>query len=119
VRGCCAAGLPGFSTNAERRHHQHFAPVDDMILSPVQPSYGLDMTYSTWHYHAWVYQEQTLSQRLMVFARDQFFFRCGYALWCEDNFEDHPHKQFSPGEERTELAVVSRQLAPCLLSILI
>ena len=78
------AGLPGLRTKAGSRYPQYTEIVKGMKLVTTARPYHGSMRRSTWDSRAWVYQEKTLSKRLLIFTEHQAFFRCARALWYED-----------------------------------
>ncbi|EKG20915.1 Heterokaryon incompatibility [Macrophomina phaseolina MS6] len=52
--------------------------------------YRLTVENSKWNTRGWTYQEGILSRRLLIFSRDQLFFRCNTATWQEDTVLEDP-----------------------------
>ncbi|KAH7050154.1 heterokaryon incompatibility protein-domain-containing protein [Macrophomina phaseolina] len=52
--------------------------------------YRLTVENSKWNTRGWTYQEGILSRTLLIFSRDQLFFRCNTATWQEDTVLEGP-----------------------------
>jgi hypothetical protein len=77
------SGLSGIR-GKPREEPQIICRIDDVTLAGcVLPSFQLESS-TKWDRHGWTLQEKVTSDKLLVFAKDQVFWWCNSAQWCED-----------------------------------
>ena len=101
------AGLPGFGSAI-----RHYEQREVMVLPPSERNDGLsvmntlksyprswnefftrgqdDTDASKWSQRAWTVQEKALSRRTLVFTREQMFWSCQQAYFCEESHLEVP-----------------------------
>ncbi|KAI9650838.1 hypothetical protein NHQ30_000872 [Ciborinia camelliae] len=50
--------------------------IHKQLYSPIENPFGEDIYSSTWNTRGWVWQEQSLAQRLLIFGKTMLHFRC-------------------------------------------
>ncbi|KAI9857101.1 MAG: hypothetical protein M1813_008592 [Trichoglossum hirsutum] len=77
-------GLAGLSLGL-LNDRQNFETVKGLQLALTLPSFVGVVDYgSPWNTRGWTYQERLLSKRALIFSREQAYFLCSSAVWCED-----------------------------------
>lgn len=83
-------GLPGVPPTARNRTAKYAAPglyitersfLDQLLQNHTYNDVDVDCVYNT---RAWTYQERLLSNRSIIFLKEQVYFRCKKHLVCED-----------------------------------
>ncbi|KAF2137694.1 uncharacterized protein K452DRAFT_312085 [Aplosporella prunicola CBS 121167] len=76
------AGLPGVEDDS--RPAQRIERINGLTLAYTPHDFRRVMETSRWANRGWTYQEGILSRRLLIFTREQVYFRCNEATWIED-----------------------------------
>ncbi|KAH7308338.1 heterokaryon incompatibility protein-domain-containing protein [Rhexocercosporidium sp. MPI-PUGE-AT-0058] len=76
-------GLPGVKLP---RDGQNIESVQGLQLANIGWLFTNEMNASSWNHRAWTFQELQFSKRLVFFTQHQIFYRCGEALWREDQY---------------------------------
>ena len=83
------SGLPGLRTGsrATRTYVEYLSGLQ--ITSAHQPFVPC-ISSTTWQSRGWTFQEKALSQRLLIFTKEQIFYHCNVATWSEDTILENP-----------------------------
>ena len=87
-------GIPGFQSKFDP------APAVTKIqglrlVMPPSPSFDAFVNSSVWNSRAWTYQERLLSNRMIIFSKDQIYFQCKHGK-AQGNMYLDPHDQLRP-----------------------
>ena len=69
------SGLPGVTPDS-RDIRQHFEVVDGMRLAVAMPTLTQQIAESRWSTRAWIYQEEIMCQRYLIFTSQQIYWEC-------------------------------------------
>jgi hypothetical protein len=104
----CDAGLPGIRPGT-RFAHQSWLQFGDMaLMTSVQHLQGSIVTpeSSRWARRAWTFQERLLSHRCVIFTKEQVWWDCQCATWCEESqHESEDVPGFALASHRKELTL--------------
>jgi hypothetical protein len=80
-----SSGIPGI-VNRERDIYQEPVQVgNDLYLKKLlETGTGGHVKHTTWSTRAWTFQERLFSRRAIIFTRDQSYWDCSKATYCEE-----------------------------------
>ncbi|KAK9779011.1 putative Heterokaryon incompatibility protein-domain-containing protein [Seiridium cardinale] len=82
-----ALGMPGIS--CQRRTQQIHRIKDFWLVEALDLPHSSFQGYlrgSVWNTRGWTFQEGLLSPRCLIIGKDQVYWQCKSASWCEDSF---------------------------------
>ena len=102
------SGLPGINTQARSAQRISEPLIGGVLLRTCTPKYKRDpedldcnsptnyLNNSKWNTRGWTFQEKVLSRRCLFFMKEQVYWECQHASWCEETcLETIPEYQFS------------------------
>lgn len=87
------AGFPGFGT-VDRNINTATTSISGFAIGTAAPTYLEAVDSSRWESRGWTLQEKIFSRRILVFTKDQVFFRCTQETLHEDTVLESPSKDW-------------------------
>lgn len=88
------SGLPGMHDGTRTQVQTPFTIKGVTLVRTVDPININSVGYlaeSNWNTRGWTFQEGMLSPRALIFTKEQVYWQCSQASWCEDGFWECPN----------------------------